>query len=793
MIKNVGSKSKFKVHWKVSPYDYSKDALKNIENILSKKYNISKDSIKIEPNFISLNEKGEEIPLTSSIIENIQEPKFQLELFKEYLRINDIVDYDFSKIEGIDNEINNLIDYKVYDKFRKYSINWVKWDNFLSYGEGNFFDFSSLKGLILLNGEPANQSGKTTFAIDLIHFLLFGRTDRTSTQDKIFNRFLPESTKVTVEGSITIDGVEYIINRELKRTSFDKRTSASRTNQKVKYYRVITEGQLEELEEYIEDESQETSKTTNKAIKDAIGNEDDFDMIICATSSNLDDLIEKKDTERGRILSRWIGLLPIEEKDKVARDRYNSTIKKSFLMNHYNSDTLKSEIKILEETNISLNNSIKKYTNEFQRLEISIKEKNDLKEQFLSTKKTIDETILKLDKTSIENNMVSLRNKGIEVNNLLQNKKNEFNEVKDVEFSNIEYDKLVEENNQYTTNIAICRAECKSLKNEIDILKKSEYCPTCGRKLDDIDNSEKIKQKETEFEQKVSYGKNLSEKQKEITSKVEKLKELREKFNIKNNLVILISKLEVDITNIKTDYAKLKEDLRRFNENSDGIKFNTDLDIKINNIKSEIKNLENTKETTIRYIENNTQEVIKNNEFIKQRNEIISKINEEIILDKHWRIYLDMIGKNGISKMALRKTLPIINAELSNLLSDICDFTVYIDITDKNEVIFNLIKDGKVDNLMSGSGFEKTASALALRYVLGKISTLPKNSGIILDEIWGRVAKENYDNIQKLLDKMLQTYDYIFIITHLDEVKDYCDKIVTVTKINNISKIDVIK
>ena len=92
MIKNVGLKSKFKVHWKVSPYDYSKDALKNIESILSKKYNISKDSIKIEPNFISLNEKGEEIPLTSSIIENIQEPKFQLELFKEYLKVNDIIE-----------------------------------------------------------------------------------------------------------------------------------------------------------------------------------------------------------------------------------------------------------------------------------------------------------------------------------------------------------------------------------------------------------------------------------------------------------------------------------------------------------------------------------------------------------------------------------------------------------------------------------------------------------------------------------------------------------------------------
>ena len=31
--------------------------------------------------------------------------------------------------------------------------------------------------LVLLNGEPANKSGKSTFAYDLLHFLLFGKTN----------------------------------------------------------------------------------------------------------------------------------------------------------------------------------------------------------------------------------------------------------------------------------------------------------------------------------------------------------------------------------------------------------------------------------------------------------------------------------------------------------------------------------------------------------------------------------------------------------------------------------------
>ena len=175
---DVKSKSKVNIHWKVSPYDYSKEKLNSLIAKASKKYGLTKDRIKVIPEFI-MNDGGDgEISLATDIIQNIQDPQFQLKLFQDYLNLNKITDYDFELIKKIDSEINANIDYQVYDKYRRYSIKWIRWDNFLSYGASNYFDFTNIKHLVLLSGEPANQSGKTTFAIDLLHFLLFGSTNR---------------------------------------------------------------------------------------------------------------------------------------------------------------------------------------------------------------------------------------------------------------------------------------------------------------------------------------------------------------------------------------------------------------------------------------------------------------------------------------------------------------------------------------------------------------------------------------------------------------------------------------
>ena len=785
----VGKKSQIRVQWRVNPYDYSADKIKIIKGMMSEKYKVPRERIKVIPEFI-LVDKNNKSFIDNEVISNIQNPLFQLDLFKEYLTLNKIQDYDFDFLKDIDSQINAHIDYTVYDKYKRYSIKWIKWDNFLSYGENNFFDFSQLNGLVLLSGEPANQSGKTTFAIDLLHFLLFGKTDKSATLDKVFNKHLTESTEVNVEGCIIIDGEEYIIKRKLTRPALSKRTSKSKTTQKVEYYKIVG-GIAEELGEYIEDNKGESSIQTNKVIKEAIGQESDFDMIICATSSNLDDLIEKKDTERGKLLSRWIGLLPIEQKDIIAREHFNSSIKPYLISNKYDETQLLQENQALQIVIKTLEDEIKKLSTENIEIEKELTSLEENKMRLLSYKTPIDDTLLKIDINTLNTQMDSLKKEGEIKNNEIEFLTQELKKLENVEFSIDEYDALIKENNDLNIQIQLQRQEFISNKKLIEELTKSEFCPTCGKKYDNVDNSKKIEEITLKQSEITINGKEMNEKKNILEKKIELLKENREKYDIKSKTEIKKSVLELKLTQLRNEYKEKRNILTEYNKNNEAIDRNNNIDINIRNIDATLKNKRNTKELNLSYIENRKNTILNHHNSIDERNEIIKRINEENKLIRHWKIYLDMIGKNGISKMVLRKTLPIINAQLSQLLNDVCDFDVEVAINEKNDIIFYLIKDGVKSDLSSGSGFEKTASALALRTVLGNLSTLPKSNILILDEVLGRVAKENYDNMKSLYEKILKNYDAIIQISHLTEIKDWHEKHIIVSKENNVSKIHV--
>ena len=148
-----------------------------------------------------------------------------------------------------------------------------------------------------------------------------------------------------------------------------------------------------------------------------------------------------------------------------------------------------------------------------------------------------------------------------------------------------------------------------------------------------------------------------------------------------------------------------------------------------------------------------------------------------------------MIGKDGISKMVLRQTLPLINGELKRLLNGVCDFDVEVVIDERNDVAFNLVRNNTITNLASGSGFEQTAAALALRVVLGNISTLSRPSILLLDEVLGGVAEENYENIKLLFDRIIKDYSSVLHITHLNQIIDWHQSIVTIKKENGISSV----
>lgn len=784
----LGSKARVLVNWNVSMYDYSKDKEKEIISKISKKYSIPKEKIRVSPQFLTVGENGEDLSVTTEIIQNIQDPMFQQKLFKEYLSLNDIKDYDFERISAIDAEINAKIDYQVYDKYRRYCVKWVKWDNFLSYGSDNFFDFTKMKGLVLLSGEPANQSGKTTFAIDLLHFLLYGKTTKVDTLAKVFNKHIPNATQVLVEGCITIDGEDYIVKRTITRPALSKRSAKSKVSQKVEYYKIIGDTQTE-LEEYVDNQQEENSVQTNKVIKEAIGRESDFDLIMSISETTLDELVKKKEAERGRLLSRWIGLLPIEEKEAIAREKFNSEIKPSLISNLYSSASVTEErdaflmrIETLTKDNAKLEEENKKTDTTIVNLE-------QTKQTLSNAKKGIDTELAKIDIATLSKQMEECLIQGKTKKNEHDNIVKELKELENIEFSIEEYESTQKKLNEATTRLAVLGEKYSSTKQQIEKLKKSEYCPTCGRKLDNVDNSSMIETLNKELSSIGEEGRKAREESNALSKQMEELKNKRLKYEERNKVEVKQAALELNLERLRSEYKDLASKKKEYEKNSEAIDKNNEIELQIRNTNELIRSNRECFQNNLQIIARNKSDVESYKGEIKKREDILKRIAEEETLVKNWKIYLDLVGKNGITKMVLRKALPIINAQLVQLLSDVCDFDIEVAINSKNDVVFNLIKDGVRSDLNSGSGFELTASALALRAVLADMSTIPRMCGVVLDEVWGRVARDNYDNMRHLIEKISKSYEWMFLISHLNEVKDWCESNVVVTKENNISKI----
>lgn len=790
---DIGKHGKVNIKWEVIPVDFSPEKSEEIRSKFAKKYCISKDNVTVEPVFIQKLDDGENVALADGIIDDIQNPIFQQELFKTYINSNNIENVDFDKILEIDNTVNSRINYEAYDKHKRYMLKWIKWSNFMSYGKDNFFDFTKVKGLTLVTSNPSNQGGKSTFCIDLFRFLLFGKV--TSREDdwtlsKAFNKFLPEETECSVEGCVEIDGVNYVIKRVINRPKLNKRTDKSKVTQKVNYYKLINDVYIDLDDE--ENQTEATGRDTNKAIKEAIGNEKDFDLMICVDRRNLEGLISLRDTERGRLISRWIGLLPLEEKDKIAREIYNQTIVPSLLSNKYNKEDLLKKIDELNLENELSYKNINKFKTKEKESTDKLNEYKVNRDILLQSKMQVDDTLMKVDVKTIENEIEKTKEDGIRKRAEKAANEAKLKELGTISFNEEEYKKIEKDCVRLNVELATMREQLKSIKKEIDALEKGEFCPTCGAKLLNVDNSKAINEKKSEMSDLIEKGKL---KNAELTEKIEaknKMSDKREKYNLYLRLELIVEKNVVDIENLIAKYKEYSRLLKDISDNKNAIEKNNKIETSLNtisvNISTEEKNLNVIKESI--NAENNS--IAYNEKIIKESNEIISVLNKEESIIRNWKIYLDMVGKHGISKLVIRKALPFINGELKRLLTDVCDFNVEIAIDDRNDVEFFIIHDGVKSKLGSGSGLEQTVASLALRSVLSKISTFSKPSFVVFDEILGTVADENYDKIKLLYDKIVKDYLCILQISHIKQLYDMHDNIVVITKKDNISKIEML-
>lgn len=764
---DIGQNAKINIVWNIKPNQYTKEEENSIKSLFSKKYGVPEKNIIIEKHFVT--EKGNAEALNSENIKNIQDPTFQHKLFKQYLIENNIEDYNFDELVKIDSTINALIDYNQYEKSRNYKLKWIDWSNFLCYGENNHFDFTTLHGLVLLNGEPANKSGKSTFAYDLLHFLLFGKTKsgKANNLNELFNNYIPDATEMKVEGCINIDGKDYIIKRTVTRPAKSKKTVKT-AKQTIEYFAVNEIGDREELVD-VENLQEGSGQKTNKIIKDTIGNEKDFDLIISANAKDLDDLISLKEDERGKLLSRWIGLSCLEDKDIKAREMWNKKISVGRYCDIYNRETLKGEIATLEENNKELSERNQKVEGDISASVAKIEKYNAEKERYISGKKPVDMNLLKNgDVTTLESKLVKIKEDGINKAATLKNLKSESNTIKDTEYSNEEYQKLNKEKDSIVEKISNIKAEINQLKKKNEDLANSEYCPTCHRKYENVDNSGLIEENKKQIKTLIDEGVKLNTRKEEIVNRLSDLETIRQNQIQKNKIELKIAAIETELAQERLKYKEISDTIKKLNDNKEAIKWNNELDASINVVNESIKIEDNIRLRLNNELSENKGQIQNNLNSINDKKSIIVRIENEIEIEKNWKLYLKIIGKDGISKMVLKNTLPIINGEINNLLGDVSDFDVEITVNEKNDVDFWLIRNNVKYRLSAASGLEKTQAALALRVVLGKMSNLNKPPFVLFDEILGTVAKENYDDMKKLYDKILRNYDFILHICHID-------------------------
>lgn len=778
----IGQNAKVLVYWNTSEQITTKEEERNIITAFAEKYGIPAKNIRVQKNYIdpSLGDGA----LAGDIVQNVNDPKFMLELMKQYMAGKKIEDVSFEEIVKIDSLVNANIDFSVYDKGKRYSVKWVKWSNFLSYGPDNYFDFTKLHGLVLLNGVPANKSGKSTFAYDLLHFLLFGKTNtsKAKTLGDLFNNYLPDEKTLSVEGCINIEGDDYIIRRTLTRSGKKTKTVTN----KVEYFKLSKDG----TEELLPDEVQNGSTTTQttKIIKEALGNESDFDLIISANAKDLDSLISLTETEKGRLLSRWIGLSIIEDKDVKAREKWNKEISVGRYCDMYNRNKLQEEIDELEEENKSMADEVSKNKATITECETKIDEQSKTRDILLSSKQTIDPNLTKIDATTLEAVIAKIVEEGKRKVSEMELVEGQIKEIGDIDYDENDYKKMNTENNTLISKMADARADIRSLQEKVKGLSSSEFCPVCHKKFDDVDNSKLIEQANAEIKRITAKGIAFKMRSDELIKMMADISDKRELFLKKSKLELRLATIKSDISAQRLEYTEKHKILVDIKKNEEAIKKNNEIDTQLNLVNENIRVANDIKTSKERENADYDRATARNNDSIALKKSYIVKIDEEIKTEKAWKLYLQMIGKDGISKMVLRNTLPIINSELNRLLSDVTDFEVEITMNDKNDIDFLLHRDGVITRLAAASGLEKTQAALALRVVLGKMSRLSRPPFILLDEVLGTVAKENYDDMKKLYDKIVSEYEFVLHICHID-LDWYDGNVVTVTKKNNISYI----
>ena len=759
------------VIWEDTPENFTQERIKSVKQYFTKKY--LSTNINVITKVKSSDQDGAQ---TVDVSVNIMDKNYQKELIKTFLESKDQDKY-LDNIMNIDSAVENrmLINEVEITPFKRWYIKKIEFSNFLSYGQNQVIDFEKCNGITVVESDPPNFGGKTVLTVDLLLFLFFNTTTKTQKAEEIFNRFT-DVNKVSVKGDITIDGEDYVIVRQIER----KKAKSGEWNIKteLEFFKKLADGQLLNF-------TGEQRRETENFMKNSIGSMEDFLMTIVTTASNLEDLLEAKPTARGQVLTRFLGLEFLKKKEETGKEIY-SEFSKGMMSNVYNTESLKQDNETSKEEITRLSNEIKDAGNKIEDVDKRLQKGQEYKDNLLKSKHN------DLDQDLIMLNPIALQSTISDLESTKERTEEQIKEVKIIEpkefYHEDKHDEIRDSMKNVNGELTVAQNKVEEIEQLVKKFGDGIQCEHCGIKLMEAALTKKKIDELEDWEKKVDKS---SKKWKDLDSKEKSYTQLKKDFDEYERNKLIKEKYEITLESTILKLNQAKEKLVRYQEVQDKIKKNNEIDthlvkagMRIDELISEKRIYERTQASNQNQIENLDARIEKNND-------IILRIAEEFEKEKIFKIYLEVYGKNGITKMIMKTMMPLINSELQRLLQDSAFFNLEIRINDKNEVEFMMIDNSTgIEKLMvSGSGYERTIAAMALRAVLSKVCSLPKPNIIVWDEVFGKISNDNLEMVGEFFTKMKEYFEKIFVITHNPLVNNWANNVVRITKTENISKV----
>jgi len=747
----------------------------------------------------SAGDRGSVEELTNGLIqEDLRDIAVQEEFIDEYLKDYQPSDDALKQVFDMNRKFNAIVEDE--EDVRR-NINWklkkVEWDNLFNYGESNCIDFSKMEGIVGILGK--NFSGKSSI-IDSILYTVYNTTSKNNRKN--FN--LINQNEDWCRGYVEIDIGTKTYSIERKSTKYVKKLKGKETDEA-----------KTDVEFNVYDNATSVSTSlngitrmqTDKNIRKIFGTIEDF--LTTSMASQLESLsyINEGSTRRKEILAKFLDLEIFERKFKLAKDEsgdLKGAIRKMSDRNfeeeikESNAELARVQTKLLNRQRLN-EESVMALQGHKDSLNIIHDQIRSIPEEMIDIKQVLGRLkTVKSEAAKIEINLEKKKERMIGERELLQKIENFVDgfDIEDINSKKQIASEFVQRLQEIEDKITEHESKKQIIEKKIELLKSAP----CSHKLQEkchfvsdaryaIDDTNRVKIGLNQLSlNKITIAKKLDE------MNVNKLDEYSNKYLLLQERGVAIrnevSSLKIDIEKDKMKLLKansllenLEEKEKLYEDNKEVIENLEQLEEQKAELSENIDNLESE-------IQTQKAELIdlytsvgrfeqKNTELIAQRDNYEDMQQEYTTAD----LFMRCMHANGISYDIIKKRLPLINDEISKILTNIVEFEVFFENDDKKLDI--LIKHPSHDArpIEMGSGAEKTIAAMAIRLALLNVSTLPKGDVFILDEPGTALDADNMEGFIRILDMIKTQFKTVLLISHLDSLKDIVDSQIIIEKL----------